>query len=61
MVLAEITPSHHTISKAFFEYQNLKRHWITSFTLVEHDRSMNLFFGSVQSRIFQLDERILNA
>src|SRR5690606_11006233 len=36
-VLAKITPDQHTISKAFFEYQNLKRHWITSFTLFEHE------------------------
>jgi len=43
MVLAEITPDQHFKSKTFFEYQNLKRHWITSFALVEHDTRMTGF------------------
>lgn len=38
--LAEITPKQHLKSKTFFEHQNLIRHWITSFALVEHDTSM---------------------
>ncbi|QDZ11847.1 hypothetical protein [Devosia ginsengisoli] len=48
-MLAEITPDQHHISQAFFERQNLKSHWITSFALVEHDRSMTPFIAPVQS------------
>ena len=48
-MLAEITPDQHHISQAFFERQNLKSHWITSFTLVEHEGSMTPFTAPVQS------------
>lgn len=50
MLSAEITPSHHTKLQTFLKNHILKRHWITSFALVEHDESVRLICGGVQSR-----------
>jgi len=47
VLLAEITPSHHTKFQTFLKNHILKRHWITSFALVEHDVSVRLIFGGV--------------
>ena len=48
-LLAEITPSQHTKTQTFLKSQNLIRHWITSFALVEHEVSLRPFAGPVQS------------
>jgi hypothetical protein len=50
LVLAEITPRHHLQSQTCFEYRILKRHWITSLKLVEHEGSLRPFAGPVQSQ-----------
>jgi len=50
VLLAEITPSQHTKTQTFLEYQNLIRHWITSFASVEHEVSLRPFRTSVQSQ-----------
>ncbi len=47
MLLAEITPSQHTKTQTFLKSQNLIRHWITSFSLVEHEESVRLILGGV--------------
>ena len=52
-MLAEITPALHHKSTTCFENHNLKRHWITSFTLVEHEESMLPFSKAVKSLIFE--------
>jgi hypothetical protein len=45
--LAEVPPGQHHKSQTFFERQNLKKHWITSFTLVEHEKMVRPFFRLV--------------
>ncbi len=47
MLLAEITPSHHTKFQTFLKNHILKRHWITSFALVEHEVSVRPNSGAV--------------
>ena len=42
VLLAEITPAQHMKTQTFLESQNLIRHWITSFALVEHVVSLRL-------------------
>ncbi|KKC32629.1 hypothetical protein WH91_12405 [Devosia psychrophila] len=44
-VLAEITPALHYKPRTIFERRNLIRHWITSFTLVEHADDGALIFS----------------
>ncbi|MVS99339.1 hypothetical protein [Devosia marina] len=50
VLLAEITPAQHMKTQTFLKRQNLIRHWITSFAFVEHEVSLPVFSGPVQSR-----------
>ena len=50
-MLAENLPRRHHKSKTCFECRHLMSHWITSFTLVEHERMLLPFIVIVKSQI----------